>query len=143
MFAIYKHFRDFVKCLCTILWQIQHENNFLPTSKHRRAKVRRFLSICLYDCFIYHSNFVNRKFLETRRHLGSGRKVTGANQDARKLLSTDLVNTKDRYRPSTWFLVKSTARKHGKKYGIHCLRKPSVNFRKRSILLKFSRVFRS
>ena len=32
---------------------------------------------------------------------------------------------------------------HGKKYGIHRLGKLSVNFRKRSILLKFSRVFRS
>ena len=32
---------------------------------------------------------------------------------------------------------------HGKKYGIHRLRKPSVDFRKRGILLKFSRVFRS
>ena len=30
----------------TILLQIQYENNFLPTSEHRQAKVRRFLSIC-------------------------------------------------------------------------------------------------
>ena len=74
LFTIYKHFGDFVKCIFTILLQIQHENNFLPTSEHRQAKVRRFLGICLYDCFIYRSNFVFRKCLETRRHLGSGGK---------------------------------------------------------------------
>ena len=59
-FTIYKHSGDFFKCIFTILLQIQHENNFLPTSKHRQAKVRRFLGICLYDCFIYRSNFVFR-----------------------------------------------------------------------------------
>ena len=55
--------------------QIQHENNFLPTSIHRQAKVRRFSGISLYDCFMYRSNSVFRKCLETRRHLGSGRKT--------------------------------------------------------------------
>ena len=40
-------------CCVIILLQIEHENNFLPTSKHWQAKVRRFLDICLYDCFIY------------------------------------------------------------------------------------------
>ena len=78
LFTIYKHFGDFVKCIFTILLQIQHENNFLPTSKHRQAKVRRFLGICLYDCFIYCSNFVYRKCLKTRRHLGSGRKTVNS-----------------------------------------------------------------
>ena len=58
-FTIYKHIGDFVKCIFTILLQIQQENNFLCC----------FLGICLYDCFIYRSNFVFRKFLETRRHL--------------------------------------------------------------------------
>ena len=71
---------------------------YRPTSENRQAKVRRFLGICLYDCFIYSSN----KCLETRRHLGSGRKTVnsqgysklpGANQNARKLLLTGLVNT--------------------------------------------------
>ena len=102
MFTIYKHFGDFVKCIFTILLQIQHENNFLPTSKHLQAKVRRFLGICLYDCFIYGSNFVFRKCLETRCHLGSGRKTVNSHGycelwepiGARKLLFTDLVNTK-------------------------------------------------
>ena len=37
--TIYKHFSDFVKCIFTILLQIQHENNFLPTSKHQQVKV--------------------------------------------------------------------------------------------------------
>ena len=54
-----------------ILLQIQQENNFLPTSTHLQAKVRRFLGICLYDCSIYSSN----KCLETSCHLGSGRKT--------------------------------------------------------------------
>ena len=29
----------------TFLLQIQHDNNFLPTSKHRQAKLRRFLGV--------------------------------------------------------------------------------------------------
>ena len=36
LFPIYEHFRDFVKCIFTILLQIQHENNFLPTRNHRQ-----------------------------------------------------------------------------------------------------------
>ena len=40
---------------------VQQESNFLPTSKHRQPYVRRFFGICLYDCFIYSSNFVFRK----------------------------------------------------------------------------------
>ena len=48
----------------TILMQIQDENNFLPTSEHRKAKVRRSLGIFLYDCFIYRTNFVFRKSLD-------------------------------------------------------------------------------
>ena len=35
LFTIYKHPGDFFKGIFTILLQIQHENNFLPTSKHR------------------------------------------------------------------------------------------------------------
>ena len=30
-FSIYKHFGDFFRCIFTILLQVQHENNFLPT----------------------------------------------------------------------------------------------------------------
>ena len=45
----------------TILLQIQHENHFLPTSKHRQAKVSHFLGICPYDFFIYHSNVAFQK----------------------------------------------------------------------------------
>ena len=57
MFTIYKHFGDFVKCIFTILLQIMQGNNFLPTSKHLQVEVRRFLGICLCDCFIYRSTF--------------------------------------------------------------------------------------
>ena len=35
----------FRKCIFTILLQIQHENHFLPTNKHRQAKVCRFRGI--------------------------------------------------------------------------------------------------
>ena len=67
------HFYDFV---ANSAW-IQH---FLPTSKHRQAKVRRFLGFCLYEYFIYRSHFVFRQCLETRRHLGSGRKTVNSHR---------------------------------------------------------------
>ena len=68
MLTICKHFGGIVKGFFTISLQIQHENNFPPTSKYRQAKGRRFRGICLYDCFIYRSSFVFRKCLESRRH---------------------------------------------------------------------------
>ena len=73
------------------------------TSRHRRGKVNLFLVICLCDWFIYRSNFVLRKCLETRRHLGSGHKTVNSQgysefweliKTREKLLFTDLVNTK-------------------------------------------------
>ena len=51
---------------------------FYLGSQHWQAKGRHFLGICLYDCFIYHSNFVFRKCLGTRRHLGFGRKTVNS-----------------------------------------------------------------
>ena len=75
LFTYLQTFRGFVKWFLRLLLQIQHENNFLPTSNHRQAKVRHFSGISLYDCFIYRWNSVFRKCLETRRHLGSGRKT--------------------------------------------------------------------
>ena len=62
----------------TILLQIEHENNFLPTSENQQAKVGRFLRICLCDCFIHRTNFVFQKCLEMTRHLGSGRKTVSS-----------------------------------------------------------------
>ena len=105
MFTIYKHFGDFVKCIFTILLQIfQHEKDFLPTRKHQQAKVRRFLVICLYDYFIYGSNFIFRKasrnempswlWSQNTEYIAMDIRVIGANQNARKLLFTDLVNAK-------------------------------------------------
>ena len=67
------YFYDFV---ANSAW-IQH---FLPTSKHRQAKVRRFLGFCLHEYFIYRSHFVFRQCLETRRHLGSGRKTVNSHR---------------------------------------------------------------
>ena len=72
---VYSCVQGFCQVHFTILLQIQHENNFLATSEHRQAKFRRHLSICLYYCYIYETNFVFRKCLEARRHLGSGRKT--------------------------------------------------------------------
>ena len=74
-FTIYKHSGDFFKCIFTILLQIQHENNFLPIPVDTdKAKC---LGICLYDFFIYRSNFVFQS-LEKRRHLGSGHKTVNS-----------------------------------------------------------------
>ena len=44
---------------------------FWPPVNTDKPKFVAFLVFFLYDCFIYRSNFVFRKFLETRRHLGS------------------------------------------------------------------------
>ena len=41
-------FRDFVKWFLRLLLQIQHENNFLPTSKHWQGKFRRFCGILFF-----------------------------------------------------------------------------------------------
>ena len=44
---------------CYFAVNIQQENNFLPSSKHRQAEVFPFLGFCLYDCFIYRSSSTN------------------------------------------------------------------------------------
>ena len=77
-FIMYKHSGDFFKCIFTILLKIQHEIFSTYTSRHRQGKVSRFFGICLRDCFIYRSNFVFRKCLEARRHLGSGQKTVNS-----------------------------------------------------------------
>ena len=38
----------------------------------------KVVAFCLYDCFIYRSNFVFRKSLGTRRHLDFGRKTVNS-----------------------------------------------------------------
>ena len=40
-----------------ILLQIQHENSFLPTSKHQQAKVHCFRGICMTALFIAQISF--------------------------------------------------------------------------------------
>ena len=94
--------QTFRKCIFTILLQIQRENNFLPTSKHPQAKVCRFRGF-----FFVRLLHLSRKFrlpkmyrIETPSwHRSQNReqprifRVTGAKQNARKLLFTDLVNT--------------------------------------------------
>jgi len=81
-----------------ILMQIQHDNNFLPTSKHRQAKVSCFLGICFYECFIYFAQISSSENgLETRCHLRSGRKNSDSElrepiKTGEKMLFTDLVS---------------------------------------------------
>ena len=78
LFTIYKHFGDFVKCILRFCCKFSMKIISYLTSEHREAKVRRFLGICLYECFIYRTNFVFRKCLETRHHLGSGCKTVNS-----------------------------------------------------------------
>ena len=80
------HFYDLVL-------QIQHENNFLPTSKHRKAKVRRFPGICYVRLLHSSLKFPLPKMSENETpswlwSQNSKFRVRGANQKARKLLFT-------------------------------------------------------
>ena len=96
MFTIYRHFGDFIKCIFTIFLQIQPENNFLPTSKHRQARVRRFLVfICTTASFI--AQILSSKYvlkwdailaLDTKQWIGKD-----IPSNAQKLLFADLVNS--------------------------------------------------
>ena len=80
--------RNFIYNLQTFWWFCQlhfyyfvansAENNFLPTSKHQQAKDSHFLGLCLYNCFIYCSNFIFWKCLEVRCYLGSDRKTVNS-----------------------------------------------------------------
>ena len=73
------HFGDFVNCIFTILLQILNENKFYLPLNTDKPKFVGFFGICLYDGFIFRSNFVFRKRLETpRRHLGSSRKTVNS-----------------------------------------------------------------
>ena len=77
LFTIYKHFGNFVECMLRFFCNFSMKIilYLIIVIKHRQAKVRRSLGICLYDLFIYRSNFVFQKVLETRRHLSFGRKT--------------------------------------------------------------------
>ena len=73
--------RNFVYNLQTFRGVCQvYFDDFLANSasKQGKAEVRLFLGICLYDCFIYRSNFVLRKCLKTRCHLDYGRKTVNS-----------------------------------------------------------------
>ena len=81
---------------------MQMLNGFLLPFYKLMRSLRRFHGICLYDWFIYCLNFVFRKCLENRHHLGSGRKTVNSRgyselrkpiKSGKKLLFTDLVNT--------------------------------------------------
>ena len=79
--TIYKHFGDFVKCIFTILLQIQHENHFYLLVNTDKLK---FIALVVFVCatasfiLIFRSNFFFRKCLKTRHHLGSGRKTVNS-----------------------------------------------------------------
>ena len=87
-----------------IFLQIQWENFFLPTSKHREAKFVSFLVfVGAADSFTaIHLSKLSRNekpFSIPSKNSEYPRifRVKGANQNARKLLSTDLVNTNAGY----------------------------------------------
>ena len=64
----------------TILLHIQHENNFLPTSEYVTEKpkfVAFLVFVCMTALFIAQISS-SEKCLETRRHLGSGRKTVNS-----------------------------------------------------------------
>ena len=86
------HFYDFVANLAWRWFSV-------PTGKHRQAKVPLFLGIG--SQMLHLSLKFRLKCLEKRCHLGSGQpkifRVTRANQNARKVPFTDLVNTKIGY----------------------------------------------
>ena len=72
-------FRGFVKFILPFCCKFSMKVIiFLPTSEHWQAKSRRFLDICVYDYFIYRTNFVFQTCLETGSHLGSGRKTVNS-----------------------------------------------------------------
>ena len=82
----------------TILLQIQHENNFLPTSKHRQANFVAFLIfVCTTASFFAqissYENVLKRDAIlaPVAKGIPSYRSQS---EKAQKLLFTDLVNTK-------------------------------------------------
>ena len=105
LFTIYKYFGDFVKCIFTILLQIQHENNFLPisTCKCRQLSQRQPLSCYLFVQLLHLSlkyRLPKMPQSEIPPWLWSQNseqprifRVSGANQNMRKVLFTDQVNT--------------------------------------------------
>ena len=88
-----------------ILLQIQWEIFFLPTSQHWQATFCLFLGICWCSCIIYRQNLSSETVTEReailnpvpKQWISAEFRVTEANQNARKLLSTDLVNTTNKY----------------------------------------------
>ena len=99
LFTIYKHFGDFVKCILRFCCKFSMKIISYLTSEHRGAKVRRSLGICLYECFIYRTNFVFRKCLETRHHLGSGCKTV--NSQGYSVLR-EPIKTREKYHSLLW-----------------------------------------
>ena len=71
-------FRGFCQVHFTILLQIQHENKFLPNQWTSRSQSSSLSWYLFVNCFIYRTNFVFRKCLETRHHLGSGCKTVNS-----------------------------------------------------------------
>ena len=64
--------QTFCRVHFTILLQIQHENNFLPTNKCRQAKVRHFLGIAFMTVSIITQILSSKNVSASRCHLGSG-----------------------------------------------------------------------
>ena len=74
----FQHFGDFVKCFLRFCYKFSMKIIFYLPVNTGKPKFVAFLVFVLYDCFIYHTNFVFPKCLETRRHLGSGRETVNS-----------------------------------------------------------------
>ena len=82
----------------TILLQIQHENNFLPTSKHRQANFVAFLIFVCTTASFFAQISSSENVLKRDAILAPVAKgmpsYRNQSENAQKLLFTDLVNTK-------------------------------------------------
>ena len=111
LFALYKHFGDFVKRIFTICGKFSMKIIFQLTLTSQSVLLSWYLFVRLLYLSLKFRLF--QKCLERKRHLGSGRKtmnskgyseLRGANQHARTLQFTDLVNTKIQFSAFRWIL---------------------------------------
>ena len=102
MFTIYKHFGDFFKCIFTILFKFSMKITFyLPLNNDKQKFVTFLEFFCRLHNLLLKFRLSKMSRNETPSWLRSQNseypmifRVTRANQNARKLLFTDSVNTK-------------------------------------------------
>ena len=102
MFTIYRHFGDFFKCIFTILFKFSMKITFyLPLNNDKQTFVTFLEFFCRLHNLLLKFRLSKMSRNETPSWLRSQNseypmifRVTRANQNARKLLFTDSVNTK-------------------------------------------------